>query len=232
VNDRSDEAVLCVWNRSFYSELCNKPGVTAVFDEIRLRQALAGHAPRAMVLLAELTWPGHDAGFYGLELLCQLRADLALSCPVAVASFMPFTWLRQRYPILDFAGQHPFIRLPALPDEIVGVARSGKPADPFRLRDMVSSCCDPRGRFIKLVTHGPGLRNLARCLGSLSAKELAAVQDDCRLLQQYLQHSFLEKNIEQPARELLDHLQRLLLEANTDHITNAQQAVQRLTRML
>ncbi len=228
----NDGTILCAWNNDLYAELFQDQGLTPVFAETGLRRMIGEKPIPAMVVLAELQWSGHETDFYGMELLCQLRADRGVTCPIAVASFLSLADLRQRFPILDFSSQHPFIRLPATPREMAATARNGKPADLFRLRDIISSCCDPRGRLIKLLTHGTGLRNLVRCPGTLTAIEMQALQDDDRLLRRYLQHSFLEKSIEAKTWELVNQLERMFIEASAENIASAQKTLQNLIRAL
>jgi len=126
-------AILCGWNQEpFADRLAGEPGLTVCCDQENFLTRLT-EPVQAVILAAELTWSGQATGaFYGFEMLCRLRAELGLGCPVVMASFMEGEWLRRRFPILDFQSHHPLVRLPARPQTLRQAAMNAKQADRFR----------------------------------------------------------------------------------------------------
>jgi len=203
--------VLCGWNPDHFAEAIRKESelITATSEE-SLLTGVSKHPVQAIVLLAELTWSENEpSAFFGFEVLCRLRAEWGFTGPIAMASFMGEEWLRPQFPILDFPDQHPLVRLPAFPGDLRQAALNGKPADPFRMRDIISSYCDPRARILKLLTHGPGFRSLAQCQEALSEAERQLLIADQQTLSRYMASSAIPSGLAEQLGELMVELEKL-----------------------
>ncbi|NLP09010.1 hypothetical protein GX408_01300 [bacterium] len=225
-------AILCGWNQEpFADRLAEEPGLIVCCDQENFFTRLTEEPVQAVILAAELTWSGNAPSiFYGLEVLCRLRAETGLGCPVVMASFMEGEWLRRRFPILDFQSHQPLLRLPARPQALRQAAMNAKPADRFRLHDMVRSYCDPQGRLLRLLTHGNGFRKLAALQTPLSPSDQQALMQDARLLERWLAH--LPADAEQIAqlKDLLDLVDKTCRSPTAENINDARLLLQELHR--
>lgn len=165
--------------------------------------------PEHVIILAELRLGNKKlSDFYGFEILCQLRAEHRLKCPIAVCSFMPEPWLRKKFPILEFPQHHPFIRLPASPETFIEKIEKAEVADESRLNDIIISYCHLKGRLIKLITHGAGFRQITRSLNVKQENDSlwSSCQDDLALLKTYLSNEALGSTILATGEKLVGKL--------------------------
>jgi len=157
-----ENPIIIAWDESTYVHAMAQAAEDAVIvtSEEQLWKEVH-HKPSGIVLLAELKWAGHQrSDFYGFELLCRLRTELRVACPVVVCSFLPRAVLVRRFPILEFPQNHPFIQLPTTPASVLDELAQAESANEPRLNDIIRSYCDPRARLRHLLTHGTGFRAL------------------------------------------------------------------------
>ncbi len=224
--------ILCGWNpEPFADTLAGEPGLIVCCDQENFLTRSTDGPVQAVILAAELTWSGKaPSAFYGFEMLCRLRAETGLGCPVVMASFMEGEWLRRRFPILDFQSHHPLVRLPARPEVLRQVAMNAKPADRFRLHDLVRSYCDPQGRLLRLLTHGNGFRQLAARETPLSPSDQQALRQDARLLQRWLEHLPADAERIAQLKNLLAQVDKTCRTPTTENISDARQVLQEIYR--
>ncbi|HPI72194.1 MAG TPA: hypothetical protein PK843_06385 [bacterium] len=225
-------AILCGWNQEPFAErLADEPGFIVCCDQDNFFARLLEDSVQAVILAAELTWSGEAPSvFYGFEVLCRMRAETGLGCAVVMASFMEGEWLRRRFPILDFQSHHPLVRLPARPQVLRQAAMNAKPADRFRLRDMVRSYCDPRGRLLRLLTHGNGFRKLAALQVPLSPSDQQALMQDARLLERWLEHLPADAEHIAQLKNLLDRIDKIGRTPTVENISDARRMLQEICR--
>jgi hypothetical protein len=138
----------------------------------------------ATIVLAEIRSKGQELSrFYGLEILCKLRMEYRLTCPIVVCSFMPKEYLSKRFPILaGFSGDyHPFVQLPTTPNKIAAEIQNAELADEPVLDDIIRRYCHPAQRIGYLLTHGKGFKAILR--GEVLPEACAL---DIALLRRYL----------------------------------------------
>ncbi len=224
--------ILCGWNQEpFADRLAGEAGLIVCRDQENFLTRLTEEPVQAVILAAELTWSGKAPGaFYGFEMLCRLRGETGLGCPVVMASFMEGEWLRRRFPILDFQSHHPLVRLPAPPQALRHAAMNAKPADRFRLHDLVRSYCDPQGRLLRLLTHGSGFRRLATVETRLSPADQQALMQDTRLLQRWLEHLPADAERIAQLKNLLDRVDKIGRTPNAENMSDARLVLQELYR--
>lgn len=192
--------ILVLWNDDQFSLSLNEPfgKSNLIYNCSEMESRLQFIKPEGIVLCGELCWNGKKfTDFHGFEILCQLRAEHRLECPIAICSFMPESWLRNKFPILDFPQHHPFIRLPASPEKFIEKIHKAEAADEPRLNDIIISYCDPKGRLIRLITHGKGFHQI---IGNIKLnKDDEALwtncNDDLALLKNYLLNRVLGSTI-------------------------------------
>ncbi|OPZ69727.1 MAG: hypothetical protein BWY83_01883 [bacterium ADurb.Bin478] len=225
-------AILCGWNQEpFADTLAEEPGLIVCCDQEDFLARLTDQPVQAIILAAELTWSGKaPSAFYGFEVLCRLRAETGVGCPVVMASFMQGEWLRRRFPILDFQSHHPLVRLPARPQVLRQAAMNAKPADRFRLHDMVRSYCDPQGRLLRLLTHGNGFRQLAAVQTLLSPSDQQALMQDARLLQRWLEQLPADAERIAQLKNLLDRVDKSCRTPTAENTSNARRVLQEIYR--
>lgn len=185
--------ILFIWNDNDYAKfaLSSSFGVNSFISLFKKFQDVIKNQQEfdSIVILAELSLDGKKlCDFYGFEILCQLRAEHRLKCPIAVCSFMPEAWLRKKFPILEFPQHHPFIQLPASPETFIERVQKAEIADEPRLNDIIVSYCNPKGRLIRLLTHGEGFRQITKNIQINNADDSFwfACKDDLSLLRTYL----------------------------------------------
>lgn len=162
---------------------------------------------QSALILAELAWGGRRRSeFYGFEILCRLRTEHRLRCPIAVCSFTPELALRKQFPVLDFP-QHPFIRLPANPSAIITTLSTAPPADEPRLNHILMYC-DLYGRLERLLTHGRGFPIFVRAVeeSTPDAQGWRNLRSDSDLLRKYLRGGALEQEITEKGNNLITAL--------------------------
>lgn len=195
------------------------------FGEVNLYFELAGNSTKKLnqakgiVVLAELNWNGKKlSDFYGFEILSQLRAEHRIKCPIAICSFMPELYFRKKFPILEFPQHHPFVRLPAEPQTILSALEKAEFADEYRLNDIIISYCDPRGRLMKLITHGKGFRQITRNLSVYPSDDSlwSSCQDDLALLKNYLMNKLLGNTISMVGTKLVIKLEEAIQSRNLE----------------
>lgn len=196
-----DTDIVIFWRQPYpkfllqYFEQCN---IQLVLRELFESDRNKLNRADGIIILAELNWNGKKlSDFYGFEILCQLRTEHRLRCPIAVCSFMPENYLKKKFPILEFPQHHPFIRLPASPETFAERIQKAEIADEPRLNDIISSYCDPRGRLIKLLTHGKGFRRITRNVQVNTPDDSlwSDCNEDLALLRNYLVNKLLGSSI-------------------------------------
>lgn len=211
------------WNKSQYAtDISEALGdVDVITSELELIAPSKNCAIKHVIILAELTWNDRKlSDFSGFEILCQLRAEHRLRCPIAVCSFMPESWLRKKFPILEFPQHHPFIRLPASAETFIEKIQKAETADEPRLNDIISSYCDPKGRLIRLITHGKGFRQITRNVGVIQGDDSlwSTCSDDVGLLRKYLVNKLLGNTILSLGNELAANLEEAIRARNLQNL--------------
>lgn len=189
---------------------------------------------KVIIILAELIWNDKKRGdFYGFEILYKLRAEYRLKCPIAICSFMPKQALRGQFPILKFAKNHPFMRLPTSPDEIKAALESGEVADESRLSHILQYC-NLRGRLERLITHGKGLPSLDKTpVGvPLNDQNWHNLQEDSTLLARYLKSGVLDPALAEAGFSFLATLKTAIRERDQQALHEARERFKRLQATL
>jgi hypothetical protein len=158
----SSGAIRILWsNDSILSHLRSAFGEGNVFEDSGLffsfnKLAVAGFAVLAEHPLLDST----GTGFVGMDAVCRLRMEKRIVMPIVVCSFMQEEFMVKRFPILMYPQHHPYLRLPASPEDIKTTLMQSVEMDEFRLREVIEKYCDPVGRAFHLLTHSHGFRML------------------------------------------------------------------------
>lgn len=207
--------VYFIWNSNTYAnKLIKHFGVDpVVLSEVHLSSSDLNNS-KGIVIIAELDWNGNKLSqFYGLEILCKLRAEYRYKCPIAVCSFIEEDWLWKKFPILDFPQHHPFIRLPVGKETYIEKIQSAEEADESKLNDIIINYCNLIGRFSRLITHGPGFRQITN---SINLDEVQnSIWSDCNsdliLLKNYLSNKSLGGTILEIGSKLTLEIEKAIM---------------------
>lgn len=226
-----NNSYLILWNKNNFSDKLakafrKKKVITLITSKSDFERNLKRNNVQGIVILAELNWNGKKlSDFYGFEILCKLRTEHRLKCPIAICSFMPEPWLRKKFPILDFPQNHPFIRLPASPETFVEKIKKAEVADEFRLNDIITSYCDPKGKLRNLINHGGGFRQIIRANEKLVANKsfFNQCKSDLALFEEYINGNLFNKNVIEIGQKLITEFKQALQSKNTNRFLEAKQ---------
>lgn len=187
------------------------------------------------IILAGLTWNNHRrTDFHGFEIVYRLRAEHRLQCPIVLCSFMPESYLRMKFPVLDFP-QHPFIRLPTDAQTLIATLDAAPAADKSRLNHILMYC-GLQGRLERLLTHGRGMPFFTHTQrveeSTLDAQMWRNLQADCELLGTYLKGESLSQDIVRSGNRLADTLSEACQTQDPNKLYDAKDYFKKLLAIL